>query len=263
LTGRKAGPGGIRVVRVFTSGRFGVLFWFLVVALAAPLAVPDGPIIRRIVAGLMFVVLLSGLNAISEDRRGFLLGASIAIPAVALHWLGLALDSITIHSISQALYLLFFAYVAYVTLRWTLKRREIDVDTIYGAVSVYLLMALIWALAYYSLSLVDPGSLKYPDGDPFGEVQSARAASAHSDSSGAGLDWRDVSVTAQGTMVYFSFVTLTTLGYGDIHPSSEAARILAMLEAVLGQLYLVILVARLVGLYTTQQSSRRTELPPS
>jgi hypothetical protein len=52
-------------------------------------------------------------------------------------------------------------------------------------------------------------------------------------------------------------VTLTTLGYGDIYPVKDAARILAMLEATLGQLYLVILVARLVGLYTAVEMERR------
>jgi len=223
--------------------------------------VPEGPVIRRIVAGLMFVVLLSGLNAVSEQRRGFLFGLSLALPAVALNWLGLGFDRFQLHMLGQGLYLLFFVYVAFVTLRWTLKRTEVDVETIYGAVSVYLLMALIWAFAYYLLSATDPASLKYPDGDSFGAVQASRTTDS-AETAGGPWDWREVSVTAQGTMIYFSFVTLTTLGYGDIHPTSEAARILAMLEAVLGQLYLVILVARLVGLYTAQESARRRE-PPS
>ena len=63
--------------------------------------------------------------------------------------------------------------------------------------------------------------------------------------------------------MYYSFVTLTTLGYGDIYPTSDATRILAMLEATLGQLYLVILVARLVGLYTAQQMEERKRAPPT
>ena len=56
--------------------------------------------------------------------------------------------------------------------------------------------------------------------------------------------------------MYFSFVTLTTLGYGDIAPVSQFARLLAMLEAVLGQLFMVLLVARLVGVYTAQALAR-------
>jgi voltage-gated potassium channel Kch len=58
---------------------------------------------------------------------------------------------------------------------------------------------------------------------------------------------------SDGHLTYFSFVTLTTLGYGDITPASDLARLLAMMEAMLGQLFLVIIVARLVGIHATQQ----------
>ena len=75
--------------------------------------------------------------------------------------------------------------------------------------------------------------------------------------------WTDRANSASGTMMYYSFVTLTTLGYGDIYPVSDAARILGMLEATLGQLYLVILVARLVGLYTSQQMENQRRAPPT
>jgi hypothetical protein len=60
-------------------------------------------------------------------------------------------------------------------------------------------------------------------------------------------------------MRYFSFTTLTTLGYGDIVPHSAGARTLAVLEAVTGQIYLTVLVARLVGLYIVHESNRRNE----
>ena len=75
--------------------------------------------------------------------------------------------------------------------------------------------------------------------------------------------WTDRANSASGTMMYYSFVTLTTLGYGDIYPVRDGARIMAMLEATLGQLYLVILVARLVGLYTSQESERRKKATPT
>lgn len=60
-------------------------------------------------------------------------------------------------------------------------------------------------------------------------------------------------------MIYYSFVTLTTLGYGDIVPVSPSARSLATLEALTGQLYLTVLVARLVGLQITHSARRRSE----
>ena len=68
---------------------------------------------------------------------------------------------------------------------------------------------------------------------------------------------QDQAFTA-AEMVYYSFVTLTTLGYGDIVPVSPSARALATLEALTGQLYLTVLVARLVGLHITHASRRRS-----
>jgi hypothetical protein len=245
-------------------GRFAVLFWFLVAVIAAPVVVPDGPLIRRMMAGALFVLMLSGLRAISDRPRHLIIGLVLALPAVALSVVGLATNDFSIYVSSQYLYLGFFVYLAVNILRWTLQQHEIDSETIYGAVSVYLLLALIWGVAYYAIALQYPGSFHFPDEDELGEIQSARAGVLE-----AGGDlppspqWTSISNSAQGTMMYYSFVTLTTLGYGDIYPTRDATRILGMLEATLGQLYLVILVARLVGLYTSQQSERRKKATPT
>lgn len=243
--------------------RFAMLFWLLVVTIALPVAVPDGPIIRRVMAAVLFVVMLSGLNAISNNRRELIIGICLAVPAVVLNWAGLGLGAFGLYVASEYLYLAFFAYLAILMLRWTLQQHQIDTETIYSAVSVYLLMALIWGLAYYSVVLTSPGSFHFPDEDELGVIQAARAAPAVERTSPVVEDWKGVSDSAQGAMMYYSFVTLTTLGYGDIYPASDATRILAMLEATLGQLYLVILVARLVGLYTAQETERRKKATPT
>lgn len=249
------------------TGRFAVLFWFIVAAIAAPVVVPDGPLIRVLMAVALFVVMLSGLNAISDRRGPLLVGFALAVPAVALNWVGLALNHLLLYSLSQAVYLAFFVYLAFMILKWTLRQHEVDSETIYGAVSVYVLMALIWGIAFYSIALTSPGSFRFPDEDALAEIQARRAAAFEALEEGEELDvpeeWTERANSASGTMMYYSFVTLTTLGYGDIYPVSDAARILGMLEATLGQLYLVILVARLVGLYTAQQSEqRRGRSPP-
>jgi hypothetical protein len=228
------------------SGRLSVLFWFLVASIAAPVVVPNGPIVRVIMGVALFVLMLSGLNAISRHRHAFHLGIVLAVPTVALNLIGL------------------FVYLAFQILRWTLNQVDIDAETIYGAVSVYLLMALIWGIAFYSIALTNPGSFHFPDEDDLGRVQAERAAALEA---GGELretrDWTERANSASGTMMYYSFVTLTTLGYGDMYPVRDGPRILAMLEATLGQLYLVILVARLVGLYTAQQMEERKRAPPT
>jgi voltage-gated potassium channel Kch len=101
-------------------------------------------------------------------------------------------------------------------LNHVLRADQVDAETLYGAVCVYFLFAALWGVLYVLTA-------------------------------GSRFD--------AGPMMYYSFVTITTLGYGDITPATELARLLALLEAVLGQLFLVILVARLVGVYTARRLS--------
>ncbi len=98
-----------------------------------------------------------------------------------------------------------------------IRGRE-PLQRIAGAVAIYLLLGLIWARLYQVVELVSPGAFRVPEGE------SVNGAS----------------------LTYFSFVTLATLGYGDISPVNIVARDLAVLEAIMGQLYLVILISRLV-----------------
>ena len=244
--------------------RFAVLFWFLVAVIATPVLIPDGPLIRKLMGGALFVLMLSGLHAISDRRRHLIIGLCLAVPSVVLNMIGLASENFSLYVLSQNIYMVFFIYLAYHILRWTMSRHEVDSETIYAAVNVYLLLALIWAVAYYTIALSYPGSFRFPDEDRLGELQAARVAAAEE---GVELpltsEWTEIANSAQGTMMYYSFVTITTLGYGDIYPTRDVTRIMGMLEATLGQLFLVILVARLVGLYTSQQSENRRRAPPT
>jgi hypothetical protein len=111
------------------------------------------------------------------------------------------------------------------TLRHALRAGPINAERIYAALSAYVLIGLALGVVYWALEQSAPGSLA---------LSSARP------------------VTLERTL-YFSFVTLATLGYGDIVPVSEPASWLAILEAMGGQMYLAVLVARLVSLYATTQ----------
>jgi hypothetical protein len=108
----------------------------------------------------------------------------------------------------------------------------VDAEILFGAACIYLFFALVWGLLYELVVELQPGSLAL-GGRPI----------VAGDAGG-------------GAVMYFSFVTLTTLGYGDITPVNQFARLLAMLEAVLGQLFMVFLVARLVGVHTAQALAR-------
>ena len=111
------------------------------------------------------------------------------------------------------------------TLRFVVTARTIDSETIYAALSTYLLAGLFFGQIYWSLERVWPGSLVGPD------------------------------PTTDLTAVYYSFVTLATLGYGDYLPRTDIARGVATFEVIGGQLYLAVMVARLIGLFVPKEES--------
>ncbi len=117
-------------------------------------------------------------------------------------------------------------------LRYALRASSVDRQHIYAALSAYVLVGIFLGVAYWVIERAWPGSLVVGGGE------------------------RHEFSIANG--IYFSFVTLATLGYGDIVPRSELARGLAIAEAVAGQLYLAVMIARLVSLYVSDKRRKDT-----
>ena len=126
--------------------------------------------------------------------------------------------------------ILFLVFTLISLLRAVVRAERITHDTIYGGLSVYLLMAIAWAAAYLLLVTIQPGAI----------VMDTARHPNHA------MDWFDC--------VFYSFVTLTSLGYGDIVPMTAQARSLSVLEAVSGIMYVAVLIARLVGLHSALKS---------
>lgn len=117
-------------------------------------------------------------------------------------------------------------FVLFVTPVWlslhVLKARHVTLNMVFGALCAYFILGILWALLYQEMHLLMPDSFTWSPGSQ-----------------------------SSITYVYFSFTTLTTLGYGDISPQNAPVRILATMQAFIGQIYLVVLVARLVSLHIT------------
>jgi hypothetical protein len=126
---------------------------------------------------------------------------------------------------------LFFAYMIVNILFFIFRQDKVTRDLISGAVVVYLLMAIMWNFIYRMVETAHPGSFTISAADIQDRVR----------------------------FVYFSLVTITTLGYGDIVPTTSLASSVATLEAVVGQLYLVTTVAWLVGVHVTQRTERKSQ----
>jgi len=198
---------------------------------------------RKLFDLLFCVVLLATVFAVSQHKRPFLAALLLALPALSVTWIvyGFSPSSsagAAIIVVRHLLSMLFLAFTAGVILYDVLQGENIDGDKICGAICVYLLIGLAWGILY---SLCD----RLYD-DAFSMSPALVAEAVEDESSGE----PPVSV-----YVYYSFVTLTTLGYGDVSPLPAPVRTFAWLEAVVGQLYIAVLVARLVGLHIAQ--SRR------
>jgi hypothetical protein len=216
--------------------RYGTLFMSLLLLLSLPALLPER--LEILGTSIVFTLVVSaGVGAVAETQRRFLTALLIAAPALLLFWVGPSLGTKLPVVLGDILLVAFLAYAAATILNRVLQADQVDAETIYGAVCVYFLFAALWGVLYVLVEILAPGSFNLPDS----------------------LNLTAGSRFDAGPMMYYSFVTITTLGYGDITPATELTRLLALLEAVLGQLYLVILIARLVGLYTARELSGKRQ----
>jgi voltage-gated potassium channel len=205
-------------------GRFGLLFIsILLMFILRPFM--EGYIgLQALLAIFMSAIVISVIYAVSEQKRVFMIVLVIAIPTLIIKWLNYFVQSSAIYLASDVIGGVFCAYVTTIILSYVYSEKKIAVDFIYAAVSGYFLIGLMWAFIFSALEFLMPGSFQGP------QVEASRLSHAY----------------------YYSFTTLTTLGYGDITPVSAPARSFSFLEAIMGQLYLAILIAGLVGKYIVQ-----------
>jgi len=213
-----------------TDRSLSVFLGLLLVAvfIVLPLAEQEG----MLIASVGFSVLLvSGVALVAKNRmtRGLVAGA--AGVALIIHWTQHVVPGTGLSMMSAFSSLCFLGILAGVVFREVLNKGPITLHRVQGAVAVYLLLGLIWAFAYDMVLLSAP--------DAF---HSSELTVQHK--------------TVTPPLIYFSVMTLTTVGYGDITPIHPMVRALAMLEAVIGQLFPVILIARLVAMELQFRNSR-------
>lgn len=213
-----------------------LLALLFLVAIAEELGQATGAFL---VPAVFVLVLTASMWSVRHDesvfRSGLVAVGIYVTTVVAGYWL----ESTQLRLLQLLLLFLFFGFMASLAARQVLfMEGPVDGNRILGAIAVYLLIGLIWALAYSAVNELEPGAF---NGTEPGE-------------------WRQNFAE----LVYFSFVSLTTLGYGDISPNTPFTRFLVYLEAIFGQLYLAIMIAGLVGIRISHatagepQQGRRT-----
>lgn len=204
-----------------------LVIFLVAIPLADDLSIGGAPIIR----GLVFSgLLLIGVWSLHGGGRYFQSGMAFVIGGVLLNILAARMESPYLLYGSLVSLVGFLLVAVTFTLRQVAIGTDINANRIAGAVCVYLLLGVIWALSYAIVELRTPGSFE------------GFAA------------WTDRGFDSE--WLYFSFVTMTTLGYGDLLPISATARALAYMQAVFGQFYIAVLVAGLVSAYISGRNTR-------
>ena len=217
----------IRSIREQTRGNFVVLLAVLAVFIVV------SPLIHNkiLLSASLLIVLLGAIRAVAGNPRT----VRVATIFAALSFLSsvaiVQYDTLPVRLFGSLIYVVFFSVTFGAMLGHVLSSGRITVNKIAGGICIYVLIALVSAFVFAILDEVDPKSF--------------RGLRANSD------------VHAFSDAIYFSFVTLTTLGYGDIVPETPFARTLCAMLAVIGQIYLTVLVAALVGLHIGDRVTAR------
>ncbi len=186
----------------------------------------------RILMDIFFTsILISAVYAVSKKKYILLVAALLALPMLVSIWSDKFVKVPSLILVGDCFGILFMAFMVIVILSFIFRGQEVTGNVIYGAIVVYLLIAIMWAFVFSVMESINPGSFAIGEG----QIEVGRPL-----------------------FIYYSFVTITTLGYGDITPITALANSFSFLEAVIGQIYLVVLVARLVGIHISQSMNRES-----
>lgn len=170
-------------------------------------------------------ILFTSIYAVSGKKGSTFIAALLALLKFGTTWASGFISHPLIYLSDAISGIIFIAYIIILIIRHIFRQEEVTVETIYGALVVYILIGIMWFFLYLLTEFIHPNSFSLAI---------------------------DPATESKKIIFFYSFVTLTTLGYGDITPVSAPARSMAMLEAIVGQLYIAVLIARLVGMHISQ-----------
>ena len=207
--------------RVFLGRCFYLFFTLLALIALAPFveAQYGGLLIRYVISAL---VMLAAVAAVGRSIVSFTVVLALAAPAMAFRWLALRTGDATYIDLALRLDAGVYAATIALLLRYVFDREVLTSDRLWGAAAAYLMIGVLWNYLYAII-------------DRYGEPAFAVRGKSE--------------VMHLNDLLYFSFGTLTTSGFGDIVPVTRVAQTAAMIEGIVGQLFMAILIARLVGVY--------------
>ena len=204
-----------------------IIFAIMLVLLVNPFIRPLGLIGHLISTLLLAMIPLASAFALTEDRKKAIIVLLIAAPFVILDGLNVFFTNRPLMVVAFSFGTILYFYIVVLLVKNLLSIRVITADLIYCAISIYLLIGIMWAGIYTVLEGISPGSFSGTSGT---------------------VD-----------LLYFSFVTLTTVGFGDVAPLSILGKRLAVFEAAMGSIYMAVIIAMIVGRYMSMQVEKDSE----
>ena len=212
------------------GGRFSLLFLVLfLLVLFAPFVTREGDGNPVIVDVLYAGIPLAVMFAIGRRRRAVLvISLLVGVPAIVAALQGQLTEGLLPEPMGAVIGIVFYGFACWLILKHIAKMQDVTADTIFGALSLYMLIGITFMNGYVIAEFMEPGSFY---------VGAAQNPTGH---------------FGPGDLLYFSYVTLTTLGYGDITPVLSIARSLAVLEAAIGVMFMAVVIGRVVGIYASK-----------
>ncbi len=216
------------ILKMMTQSKY-LAIWVTFVLLMVLTPFAAGPIGALVLTIVFSFILISGILTVSNDRRLLFIGLIPMTIAIASRWINYFTGNTELLAVSSLFAVFTLGYVTMLIFSSLFKATTITTVIIWQAISVYLLIGLTWSSLFGFVNQMAPGSFY----DNVGQT--------------GALNYPQ--------LVYYSFVTLATLGYGDIVPTTSAARGLAVLEVLTGVLFMAILISRLVGTWSSEKKS--------
>jgi len=214
-----------KLFNYFRNHRFLLLLVFLVAGIALPPYFRNDATSNLLASIIFSLVILSGLYAFGKSARFLKAIAGIFLLAIIATWISFFQSGDSVFKLTRVIFfVIVFGTLLIKTLISIGRAGEIDLNTIISSLAGYMLIGYIGGFVAIAISIGYPESFNIP-----GPV-----------------------MTFEG--IYYSFVTMTTLGYGDITPVGPQARSLSILLSITGPMYIAILIAKLVGKYSSQKS---------
>jgi len=182
---------------------------------------------------LFTLMLFWALYTVAGSRRVLMLAIIILIPTVGSTWLAEPGQEMYVAYLDNITNILYFGLICAFLGQYILTTRRVTLEVIFAAMCLYMMLAILWAAIYTNLELYYQSAFSFRGefAEEAGVVQDAIFRN----------------------MIYFSFVTLSTLGYGDVLPIHQVAQNWAAMEAMIGQFFLATIIARLVSVYTVEE----------